>query len=463
MLDLIIKNGKIVDGNNIVEGDILVAGGKVVGVTRRGEIDRARRVLDAEGRYVLPGAIDSHSHLGQMPGAGQPKVQGQEENFMTESSSALYGGVTSALNYIFTQESLEKVFPRFIELVKRHSLIDIKFHGALMNQVHLDNIERYIHDLGITSFKIFLPYKGAEAANLGGLSSLNDGQILEAFVKLKEYGGLPMIHAENPELIDYYSRRLTDPTRQDMASWEATRPGICEGEAVAKVLYLARKVGCRIGIAHVSSKEAVECIQEARDQEVVLETCPHYLALTVEAGLGSLGKVSPPIRHHDDREKIWEAVEKQVPVIIGSDHNSWVTAHKQELWSGLAGLPGNAVIMAVLFTEGVNKRGLSPLDVVRVSSYNAAKLFGLFPAKGTLAVGSDADITIMETGIKKYLDPSETGSIVDYTPYQNYLFTAWPYAVIARGEVMVLDGRRENSEHRGNCLNTFCLNTVCST
>ncbi|MCL4516091.1 MAG: amidohydrolase family protein [Firmicutes bacterium] len=453
MLDLIIKNGKLVNTGGAVEGDLLIEGGQIVGVTRRGEVEGAQRVLDAGGRYVLPGAIDSHSHIGQMPGEGQLKVQTRERNFETESSSAMYGGVTTAMNYIFTQDSLEEVFPGLGRMTAEHSMVDIKFHGALMNDVHLQNIKQYIHSLGITSFKIFLPYKGPEALNLGGLSSLNDGQIVEAFTKLKQYGGLPIVHAENPELIDYYASRFQAMSRQDMAAWEATRPGICEGEAVVKVLYLARKVGCRVCIAHISAKETVEAIQESQNQEIIFETSPHYLALTADAGLGSLGKVSPPLRHSDDRDKIWEAVARRDQVIVGSDHNAWMSAHKLEMWGGLCGLPGNSCILPVLFTEGVGKRGLSPSDVMRVSSFNAAKLFGLYPAKGSLNAGSDADLVIMDTGIKKRLDPAETGSIVDYTPYKDYTFTAWPYAVVARGEIVILDGKNVSPEHRGRCLN----------
>lgn len=220
MFDLIIKNARLIFPESVIEGDILVANGKIVGITKRGLNNDARQVLDADGRYVLPGAIDTHSHIGQMPGQGQLRLQTQEENFETESLSALYGGVTTALNYIFSQESLEKVFPVYDKLAREHSYVDIKFHGAIMNDVHLQNIDRYITKLGIRSFKIFLPYKGEEALNLGGLSSLNDGQLVEAFSKLKMYGGLPIVHAENPEMIDYFSAKFQDLTRQDMSAWE---------------------------------------------------------------------------------------------------------------------------------------------------------------------------------------------------------------------------------------------------
>lgn len=454
MLDLLIKNGKIVTISDVVDGDLLIAGGKVAGITKLGEYNNARRVIDAEGRFVLPGAVDTHSHIGQMPGEGLLRLQTKEENFESESTAALSGGVTTAINYIFTRDPIEHVFPGYRELAENHSLIDMKFHGTLMHDLHIRNIEKYVKELGITSFKIFLPYKGSEALDLGGLSSLDDGQLLEAFTKLQKFGALPIVHAENPELIDYYSGKFDDYARQDMVAWEATRPGVCESESVAKVLFLAKKVGCRVCIAHISCGETAELYRAAKDQDVIFESAAHYLALTADdAGLDSLGKVSPPIRHSDDREKIWEAVATQSKVFIGSDHNSWMRAHKQDLWKGLAGLSGNYAILPVLFTEGFDKRGLSPSLIAKVSSYDAAQELNLYPRKGSLQVGSDADIVIMDTGITKKLDPQETGSIVDYTPYQNYTFTAWPHAVIGGGEVMFFEGKQVNSNRRGRCLN----------
>ncbi len=452
MLDLVVKNARITNAWGVTEGDLMVDKGKIVGVALRGGAVEAKRVVDAEGRHVVPGAIDSHSHVGQMPGDNQVHLQTQEENFETESASALYGGVTTAANYIFTQESLDKVFDRFRKMANENSCVDIKYHGALMNQAQLDKVDEYVK-MGMNSFKIFMPYKGEEARNLGGLGSLDDGQIIEAFIKLKRLGALPVVHAENPDLVQYYTKKNMDPTRQDMEAYEQTRPGICEGEAASKILYFAKQVGIKVGIAHVSSKEAVEAILSASGQRVIMETCAHYMLLTTDSGLGSLGKVCPPVRYQADREAIWEAVARHDEVMVGSDHNAWVKAHKQDLWEGLAGLCGNSVILPALFSEGVGRRGFSTSDIVRISSYTAARAFGLYPRKGAIVPGSDADLVIMDTGISKKLDPAETGSISDYTPYRDFEFTAWPHTVIVGGEVAVVDGQWENKAHRGSCLN----------
>ena len=431
MLDLIVKNGKIVESFGTFEADLGIKDGKVVCINRRGEPAEAETSVDAEGRYVLPGAIDSHSHIGQMPGADQPQRYTQEEYFKSESASALAGGVTTAVNYIFSQSSLTEVLPHYKRMAEAHSHVHIEFHGALMNDLHLSEVQKYVEQ-GVNSFKIFLPYKGEEALRLGGLSSLDDGQLLQAFTKLKQAKGLPIVHAENPEMIDYYMAKHFDASRHDMGIWEKTRPAIVEGEAVAKVIYLAQKIGTRVCIAHVSSADATDLILAAGN-DVVLETCPHYLALTVDSGLGSLGKVSPPIRHKKDQERIWEAVFSGHPIIVGSDHNPWRRENKQDIWNGLAGLPGNAYILPLVTSEGT-RRGLGMQDVVRITSTQAAKLFNLYPKKGTLQVGSDADFVIMETGLRKQVDPKELPSAVDYTPYQDYVFTAWPYKVFKGGK-----------------------------
>lgn len=434
MLDALIKNCRKVEHDGVTECSIGVKDGRVAALYSLKELlPDARTVIDAQGRYVLPGAIDSHSHIGQLPGSGQPRPQTQEENFKSESLSALFGGTTTAMNYIFTQGSICRELEKHRAMAERNSAICMFFHGALMNEAHLQEIAEAVQR-GVRSFKIFLPYKGEEAIKLGGLSSLNDGQLINAFELLASQAAMPIVHAENPELIDHYMAKFDDFDRQDMAAWEATRPGIVEGEAVNKTIYLAKKAKCSVCIAHVSSKEAVELI-EAEEGSVLLETTPHYLTLTADAHLGSLGKVSPPVRHEKDRDSLWAYIEKGLPAVIGSDHNAWQKQHKQDMWQGLAGLPGNAYILPLIISEGVYKRGLRWEDVVRLTSYTAACKFGLYPRKGTLQVGADADLAIINTGLDRKISPGETGSIVDYSPYADHSFWAWPDIVMCRGKI----------------------------
>ncbi|HWP68370.1 MAG TPA: amidohydrolase family protein, partial [Rectinemataceae bacterium] len=393
MIDLFVKNAKAVDGTGVSEENLCIDKGRIVGRVSRSFQVEARTVVDAEGRFVVPGAVDSHCHIGQLPGTGHFRPQATKaENFRTESASSLYGGTTTALNYMFSENSYETTIGDYLKWVKESSAIDMKLHGGLLCQLHIDNLPIYIKKLGLTSFKIFLPYKGEEAHKLGGLNSLTDGQVLEAFAILKRFNALPIVHCENPDLIDYFMARNQRDSDQSLAAWESTRPAIVESESAHKILYFSTKIGNRVAIAHVSAADTVDVIERYRSIGPVLETCPHYLALSNDMDLGSLGKVSPPIRSRRDQNRLWEAIAEYPSVMIGSDHNAWLRQHKSELWNGFAGLPDNAFILPVLFTEGFDKRRLPVSRIVQVSSTNPARQAGLYPRKGSLSVGSDADI-----------------------------------------------------------------------
>ncbi len=456
MINLFVKNAKVVDGRGISEENICIDKGKIVGKVSRSLQIEARTTIDAEGRFVVPGAVDSHCHIGQIPGTGHYRPQAsKEENFRTETASSLYGGTTTALNYMFSESSYETTIADYQKWVKEDSVIDIKLHGGLLSQLHIDNLPLYVKKLGLTSFKIYLPYKGEEAHKLGGLTSLSDGQVLEAFAALKRFRGLPIVHCENPDLIEYFMAKNQRDSEQSLAAWESTRPSIVESESANKILYFSTKIGNRVAIAHVSASDTVDLIEKYGAISPVLETCPHYLALSNDMDMGSLGKVSPPIRSKKDQERLWEAIARYPLVMIGSDHNAWLRRHKSELWNGFAGLPDNAFILPILFSEGFHKRRIPLTRIVQVTSEIAARQVGLYPRKGSLSVGSDADIVIMDTGIKKFVDPAELGSISDYSPFSGYEFSAWPHTVIVRGEIAVDSGRTLGLRRKANLLNAI--------
>lgn len=455
MVQLVIKNGKVVTPSGVQEVGIVVNEGKILGLVEDTLLPPAEQVIDAEGRFVIPGAIDTHAHLGQV-GREYAHLPGHtlEGNFCTESRAAVAGGVTTALSYaVFSQGSLKDVVPREQEVVGRCSLVDVLFHGYLMNETHLDEIDDYIRGLGIRSFKIFLPYRGKEALDLGGLSSLTDAQIYRAFKSLSHVPGVvAMIHAEDGDIVDECTSSFRRTGRQDLAAWDASRPDYAEGDAVLRVLYLARKTGCTVGIAHLSSGEGLEAVERFGYFRALVETCPHYLALSTDLDLGPLGKVAPPLRSRRDVDRLWEGILKGTVHFIGSDHNSWPAEAKQELWDGLAGLPGVGMILPVMFTEGYDRRGLPVERIVELTSANAARTFGLWPRKGAIQVGSDADLVIMEVGIRKPLCAELFPSCIDYTPYQGYVATAWPYAVVVRGQVVSQAGT-VSSVHPARVLN----------
>jgi dihydroorotase-like cyclic amidohydrolase len=457
MIDLVITGGTLASAEGVERAALAVHEGKIVGVGADAHMPPAMQTIDASGMLVVPGAIDTHSHVAQSALMRQFEGAPEHEmaaNYLTETRSAVAGGTTCALNYIFTQESLHGIFPLYRAALERYSMIDMLFHGALMNHTHLEEAVSYWERLGLRSHKIFMPYRGEEAKLLGGISSLNDAEIWQAFQLLKQVpGGLPIVHAENPEICDYYTEQVAATGRQDLLAWEASRPDFAEGEAVRRVTYFAKKAGVPLAIAHLSSSEGVDVV-EHDGRYAMIETCGSYLALDSSLPWGALGKVTPPIRSAPNRDQLWAGVRSGAVRFLGSDHNCWPSRFKQELWSGMAGIPGNTMLWPVLLTEGYHKRGVPLQQLVGVACANAAKWHGLYPRKGSLQIGADADVVVMDIQTARRIRREDSPSITDYTPFEGYEAQAWPYTTIVHGMVVYREGRLFDRVGRAQCLNT---------
>lgn len=257
-------------------------------------------------------------------------------------------------------------------------------------------------------------------------------------------GGVIVVHAEDGDIVDTRTKALRATGRQDLAAWDESRPTFCEGDAVLRAIYLAKKADSRVCIAHLSSNEGLDAARTMRYGKTLLETCPHYLALHTDLPLGPLGKVAPPLRGPSHVEALWEAVAAGEIHFVGSDHNPWLRDSKQELWNGLAGMAGIALIWPVLYTEGCAKRGIPIERMVNLAATNAAKAFGLYHRKGVIAVGADADLVVLDTGIQKRLTYSELNSCVDYSPFEGYMTAAWPWVTVVRGQVAYENGELQS-------------------
>ncbi len=453
--DLLVRNAQAVVGSQTVFCDILVDKGRIAGLLPwgRGETS-AVTVVEADGRWVIPGAIDTHCHMGQVaPEYEDQPGLGGASNFAWESRAAVAGGVTTALNYLkFGQGSMLEMYDRQAQAVREHSIIDVLFHGYIMNGLHLAEVEEATAR-GIRSFKIFLPYRGEEARSLGGVSSLDYGELQVALRRLQAVGAQAMLHAEDGDIVDVNTKALIDGEAGSLAEWEASRPTTAEGTAAFAGLYLAQREGCKITIVHVSSREPVAARRALGFWEAALESCPHYLVLAVEDHLGPEGKVAPPIRHRVEVEALWDAVVAGEINFFGSDHNVWPQAAKCAVWTGKAGLPGVDTMVSLLLTGGWVERGVPLSRMVELLSTNAARRFGLYPEKGTIQVGADADLVLLETG-RKVVTARESQSAVDYSPYEGMVIRAWPCTTIRRGEIVFKDGVCIDGVGPGRVLNT---------
>ena len=430
-----IKNCWVVNHDRRVWAGIAAANGRIVAIGNSDELPQAARVIDAEGRYLLPGAIDPHQHLGF--------VFPIDSDWRTETRSAAVGGVTTVFNYLWHAGSYVENFQKDLISAERNALVDFVFETLMVSPHHNEEI----HELalrGVSGFKWFTCYKGDEGAPWG-ITACDDGTILDGFRRVAALGphACAKAHAENIEIIARQRQQVLASGRGDLAAWADSRPGLAEGCDIEKLSYFARKAGTRLVILHISSSEGVDALIKAKREGTTIlgETCPHYLSLTKHSAAGVRAKVIPPIQGQEDQDKLWWAIETGVMDSIGSDHAPTRLSDKTgDVWQAKQGFPGTATILPVMLSEGVNKRGLPLEKVVEVTSYNNARWYGLFPKKGVISVGSDADLVLvdLEKRVRGSVDAFKSAS--DYCLHEGIEFQGWPVMTIVRGRVIVDNG-----------------------
>jgi len=451
-LQLVIRNARI-STNDTALHNIGVRKGVIVAITSREEdLGPAEVTLDAAGRWVIPGAIDTHAHINQrapefehLPGLGE------QDNFAVESRGALAGGCTTALNYAqFGADSVVDAYRKGMAAAADQSQMNVLFHGYLMDMNHVTEIAQAVSE-GVTTFKIFMPYRGEEARNLGGIGSLNHAQMRTAFAEIVAHGAQALVHAEDGDIVDSCMHHESTAGLTSLAGWERSRPTIAEGDAAWTAMYLAEEAGCPVSIVHVSSLEAMRARRAVGWAEAALESCVHYMVLSTASGIGPEGKVAPPLRDPALAEAITAAVLAGEIDFFGSDHNVWPAAAKTEWESAKPGLPGIGLMLPLLLTHLVHDHGMSMERLIELTSRNAALRFGL-PGKGFVGVGADADLVILDEGSRP-VRAADLHSAVDYSPYEGMELKAWPYATVCGGALVFEDGKFPTPDFRGEMLN----------
>lgn len=275
-------------------------------------------------------------------------------------------------------------------------------------------------------------------------AEMTDGILYDAMLILKEYkGALPCIHAENIELIWSIRKRLINQGRSDPTAWSDSRPDFTESEYVRRALFLSELTGCPIYIVHLSSKKGLEELKASRPHysRVFVETCPQYLTHTKELMIDNLLKVNPPIRSKEDIDALWDGIKDGYIQTLGSDHiTSKTESKKGSIWDASLGFAGTATLLPVLLSEGVHKRKISLEKVAEITSYNVAKIFNLYPKKGSIKIGSDADLTIIDLEKEKIVKHAMLNSSSDFSIYENWHLKGWPILTMVRGNVVMRDG-----------------------
>lgn len=434
--DLVLRGGTLViPGQGLVRAGVAIQGGKIRAVAREDVLPSARRVLDVDGAFVLPGVIDPHVHFGLLGNL--------EEDCRAETRAALAGGVTTVGTFIREPDSHLKAFGGVSRAFEANSSIDIFPHFEIISEAQALEIPECARRFGVTSFKMFM------SGIKGAATPVDDGVLLEAFRQIASLGpaGLAVVHAENAPIIILTRARIGERRPEgNLADWADCHPNLVEEEAVLRSTYLAGKAGCRIYIVHVSTQEALRRLRELRKgrKDLFAETCTPYLTLTKHSKMGLLAKLIPPLRGEEDREALWGGMAEGVIDTLGTDNIQRNRAYKQ-VEAGLIGAKGAAtfleVHLPVLFEEAYHRRKFPLEKLVDKMTRQPARIFGLFPRKGTLAPGSDADLVVVDPDKERVVRASELHTLADFSLYEGKKVRGWPVVTIKGGVVAAEDGR----------------------
>lgn len=413
--DLVLRGGRVFqEGLGLVALDVAVDGGRIGALLAPGTEVLARESVDLQGAAVLPGGIDPHVHLGK-----DIRVPRDPDDGERETASAVAGGITSMLVYLMSADDYHQVQSDARAAMEGNSHCDFGFHLVLGTAEQVADIPSYVSELGVPSFKFFMNFRGDEGKYLG-LPGNDDAYMYDLLGTAADAGALVCPHPENIELVWKLREQPRDETLGPLEAWYRSRPPIVEAEAVQRVAYFAKATGASVYAVHTSSQMALAAMQLQRSdyENLFVETCTQYLTLDTSADCGTYGKVNPPLRHAEDVEALWAGVASGAVDTIGSDHNARHRSNKEkDIWTASAGFPGTGLVLPVGLAEGL-RRGVQLERMVEATSTRAAQLFGLYPRKGTIRVGSDADLAVVDLDGSFTVTAETQHSAADYTPWE---------------------------------------------
>jgi dihydropyrimidinase len=443
--DLVIRNGLVTTATEQMRCDIGISDGIIVALGRNLSTDG--KEIDAGGNLVLPGGIDSHCHIEQKSSIGIMNA----DDFYSGTVSAAFGGNTTVIPFAAQHrgESLKKVVEDYHERATPKAVIDYAFHMIISDPtsaVMTDELP-YVIEQGYKSFKVFMTYD---------LLKLDDYQILDILALARKRGALTMAHAENHDMMRWLADRLIDRGYRAPKFHAVSHAMLAEAEATSRVIRLAELLDVPIFIVHVSAPEAMEAIREAQSRGVKVygETCPQYLLLTaddldLEGMDGAKFCCSPPPRDKPSQEAMWRGITNGTFQIVSSDHAPFRFDESGKLIHGKDspfkkipnGIPGLEVRMPLLFSEGVHRNRIDIHKFIDLTCTQPAKIFGLLPRKGTVAIGSDADLAIWDPNKEVVIRAGQLHDKAGYSPYEGRRVRGWPVTVISRGRVVVHENR----------------------
>ena len=440
--DMIIKGGTVVTAIDSSNVDIGVKDGKITGIGKDLKSDPKTETIDAKNMYVFPGGIDVHVHF-QLPFSGTVSA----DDFENGTKAAACGGVTMVIDFAIQQKGksiMDAVNARRAEADPK-VCVDYGLHAAITdwNDKTQTEIKKVI-DYGIPTFKMFMIYK-----NEGWMA--DDGMLFQALEETLKHGGQIGVHAESVDILEMLINRYA----KEKEKWGAyghslSRPCYTEEEAIIRAIKWAEVTGGKLYIVHMSTGEGADAVRagKARGVNVHAETCPQYLLLDDEVFKqenGHLYATCPQVKKPHDRKRLWKGLVEGDVEVVATDTCTFTTKQKAA-WNGdfrkiPFGMPGVETMVPLMYTEGVGKRDLSPNQFVALVSTNPAKLFGMYPRKGAIEVGSDADLLVFDPNRKVTLHAKDLQTNCDWSPYEGWKLTGYPHVTISRGEVVAEDGK----------------------
>jgi len=453
--DLLIMNASVVipKVGIITDTNIVIEGGKIKSLTKSANNMSATKKIDASGKYVLPGAIDPHVHYGVYTPINDAA--------RTESRSAAVGGVTTMIRMLrlFDHYSQNKITEQ-LQASKDNHYIDYSIHASILRPDQVSDIP-YLRELGITSLKIYMSL-GGELNRIhmdlapgtygarDGLVDMTDELISSTVRQAASVHSKILVHAENPQICSEQMRIAKGKGMTGLEAWSYSRAPYSEAQSIAKISDLGRRSGsANLYFVHIGSTAAIDAILAQREKgrsNYYMETCPHYLTHSTEFG-DLKGKVTPPIRSKSDVQSVWSALRNGIIDTVGTDHVAnrlEMKIGKGDIWSALSGFPGVATMLPVLLSKGVNENRIDIERVAELTSYNTARIFDMYPKKGTIQPGSDADLTLIDLDLEKTVTPDLLQSYSDYTIYDGWKLRGWPIMTIVRGKIIMEDGEVSN-------------------
>ncbi|MEE9148378.1 MAG: amidohydrolase family protein [Candidatus Tectomicrobia bacterium] len=453
-VDTIVRGGQVVTSSQVYDAAIAISGEKIVALGPEELLPPADKYIDAEGKLVLPGLIDCHVHLDG------------HDDYALGARAAAYAGLTTLIPFgtysLEHDETLLAAAHRVREEIEASAVVDFGFHFILQNRPSILESLPQAMAMGVKSFKMFMTYKKRPGR------MCDDDYICQAMELVAKGGGVLQLHCESGNIIEYLENKLLAEGHTHPTDFPSACPDWAEEEAINRAIQMGAATQCPTYVVHLSTQVGLERIKRAQSlgQPVWTETCPQYLLLSDAemARYGPLAKIGPPLRSADgpDKEALWRGLAQGYTSIVSSDHAPHPYELKQVGWENIFvtpegasvpfGSPGVETILSLMYSEGVVKRGLPIWWLARVMSENPARIFGLYPRKGTIQVGSDADLLILDPAGDTILTAKDHQSNAGYTLFEGWQVTGRPWMTLLRGQVLLNQGRLEQQPGYGQFL-----------